>query len=259
LEEDQVTTIGKTLQRDALPNRTSVIPRASAAVPWILVLIFALSNIAILLFERVHDAAFDVVAAVVSVAGPGIANAMLARSATNAKTRAVEGSTKQLQAERAGLLTKNMALHAEVEAVKASKAALSKEHDALRATAAKRASAVNAMATRTSAVLATRSAEAVASLPVRAAPYVGIAALVSFTAVELKSDCNVAKALAELNVLHGNAPVDTGQVCAAISKVPSPQHAWDNVKTQAGTALRTAYDALESLANRLGLTPFMQH
>lgn len=198
-----------------------------------MVLILAFFNFATLLVERVHDLAFGVVASVASVAGQAIASAVLERSPTKAKARAVDGATKRLQAE--------------AESLRASKAALAKEHDALKAVTARRASAVKAVATRTTTVLATRSAEAVATLPARAAPYVGIAALIAFTGVELKADCEVARALAQLNTEHGNAPIDTGQVCAAIDKIPSAGQTWNSVKAGADSALRKTYETLERL------------
>jgi uncharacterized membrane protein len=74
----------------------------------------------------------------------------------------------------------------------------------------------------------------------------------------LKADCELARALAELNAEHENDPVDTGTICKAVEKVPSPQQAWSTVKAQASTGLRTTYDALESAASRLGLTVYTQ-
>lgn len=223
-------------------------------VSWILIFILTVSNLATLLSERVHAAAFGVLASVAAVAGQVATEAILARSPTKAKARAVEGATRQIQSERADLLTRNNALRAETEAVKASKAALVQERNALLTVAAKRAAAVRAVAARTSTILATRSAEAISTLPVRAAPYVGIGALVGFTTYELKADCDVAQALAALNDEHGNAPIDTGQVCAAIERVPSPRQTWDKVKARANSAMRTTYAAIESTANRVGLT-----
>jgi len=251
-------------------------------VPWLLVCLLGVSNISSLLSERFHNAAFGVLSGVLGVAGPTIADAMLTRSPTKAKARAVDSATKQLQgeradlfhknrslhaenetarasvrqlqSERADLLNKNRALHAESESVRASKAALAKEHEALQAVSAKRAKAVRAIATRTSSVLAARSVEALSTLPVRAAPYVGVTALVAFTSMELSSDCELAKALANLNAEHGNEPVDPGPVCKAVASVPSPSQAWNSVKARSSATLASSYDLLESTANRFGFT-----
>jgi hypothetical protein len=226
----------------------------SVVIPWALVFLLSLSNTSSLLSERFHNAAYGVLSNVLGIAGPAIADAMLSRSPTKARARAVDSATRQLQGERADLLNKNRALHAENEAVRASKAALAKEHHALRAVSAKRAAAVRAVATRTSSVLAARSAEAVSTLPLRAAPYIGIAALVGFTTMELKSDCELAKALADLNAEHGNEPVDSGQVCKVVESVPTPSQAWNSVKARSSATLNSTYDLLESTANQFGFT-----
>jgi len=247
MEGGKVTTAHRTSESDALLNRDSITRRTSAIVPWGMVLILTFFNFATLLVEQVHDLAFGVVASVASVAGQAISSAVLERSPTKAKARAVDGATKRLQVERADLLNRNKVVQAEAEALRASKAALAKEHNELMTVTARRASAVKAVATRTTTVLATRTAEAVATLPARAAPYVGVAALIAFTGVELKADCEVARALAELNAEHGNAPIDISQVCAAIDRVPSAGQTWNSVKAGADAALRKTYEALERI------------
>ena len=204
--------------------------------------------------EGVHGAAFGLLASIAGVAGDAVVDTLTARSPTKAKTRAIGDATRELQNERAGLHTTNRTLQAENEAIKASRASLAREHDALRTITAKRAAAVKAVATRTSIILAARSADAVSSLPMRAAPYIGIAALVGFTTVELKADCDLARSLADLNADHGNEPIDTGQICRAVDKVPSPQQAWTTVRSQASATLKTTYSTLESAATLLGLT-----
>lgn len=239
---------------DRLTNPRVGSNRVTLIVSLVLVFLLTLSNVATLLSERVHDAAFGILASVLGVAGQVAAESILARSPTKAKARAVDVATRQIQFERADLLRKNNVLRAETEAVKVGKAALVQERNGLLSVAAKRAATVRAVAARTSTILATRAAEAVSTLPVRAAPYVGIGALVGFTTYELKMDCDVARALAELNAEHGNAPIDTGQVCTAIDRVPSPRQTWDKVIAEANSALSTTYTAIESTAKRIGLT-----
>jgi len=217
-----------------------------------------ISNAATVLSERIHTATYDLVAAIASTAGPVIADAVLAHSTTRAKAKAINLETRRLQTESVELIAKNRALKREHEVIAESRAALAKEHEALRAITVKRASAVKTLATRTTSVLAARSAEAVSTLPVRAAPYVGIAALVAFTTWELKTDCDLAKDLAALNAEHGNETIDTGKVCGAIESVPSPQQAWNGVKSHSSIALKATYDNVESVAKRLGLTLYTQ-
>lgn len=228
----------------------------AAIAPWALVAVLFVTNLGTLVSERLHAAAFNALASIASIAGPAIADAVLSRSPMKAQAQAVTTATRQIRAERDELRTRNQLLHREHDELKASRAALAKEHDALRATAAKRASAVKAVATRTTSALASRSADAVASLPVRAAPYVGIAALVGFTTYELKADCEVARTLAELNVEHGNDPIDVGPVCMAVEQVPSPAQVWSSAKAQANSTLRTALETFESAASKLGLSVY---
>lgn len=217
---------------------------------WMLAGVLLACNVATLISEAIHETAFSALASVVGFAGKAAADAVLTRSPVQAKARATEKATRLLQAQHAELQAKHSKVVAEHEAAKASRAALAKEHDALRAVTAKRASAVKAFATRTTVTLSSRAASAITTLPASAAPYVGIAALVGFTTMELKSDCELARALVELNGQHGNEPVDPDPVCRAIEMVPSPQQAWAAVKLQASSTLRSAYDALEHGANR---------
>ena len=134
-------------------------------MPWALVFLLALVNLTTLLSDRIHDAAFSGVASVAAMAGPAIAETVVAHSPTMAKRRAVDGAAQKFEAERVALHTKNRALQAETEGLKVAKAALAKEHDALRALMSKRAAAVRALATRTTTVLEARSAEVIATLP----------------------------------------------------------------------------------------------
>jgi hypothetical protein len=144
-------------------------------------------------------------------------------------------------------------LQADVDAVKSSKAALGRDHDALKATTARRAAAVRDLSARTVTTLAGRAKDAIKTLPVRAAPYVGIAAAVSFTALDLKADCDLAKTIAQLSQEHGNAPVDTGEICKAADQVPSPQQAWSAIREGSGAAWLATSVAIEKLATSAGL------
>jgi hypothetical protein len=222
--------------------------------PWLLACLLFTSNLATLVNEKAHAFAFNALAVVASIAGDVVAGSVLHQSPTKTRARAIGEATLQVTRERDELQTRYQAVSKEHEAVKASRAALAKEHEVLRATAAKRASAVKSLATRSTTVLATRSTDAVSSLPLRAAPYIGIGALITFTTIELKADCALAKELAALNADHGNEPIDTGEVCRAVERVPSREQAWKLVRDSAGSAWRGTYEALEGAASRLGLS-----
>jgi len=209
-------------------------------------------NIATVVSSRAHNLAFDSVAAVASVVGENWAQRLLAQSPVKVASGTFERAITQLQGERNELHARNRALQAENEAIKTARATLAKEHEVLKVMTAKRAAAVKALTTRTYVILGHRSTEALATLPVRAAPYLGIAALVGFTAVELRSDCELARSLAALSVEHGNEALDTGQICQAMDKLPTPDSVWQTVKGQASTSLHIAYSTLERVVAQLG-------
>lgn len=131
---------------------------------------------------------------------------------------------------------------------------LIKENEELRATSERRAAAISVIAIEVTDILEKNARNVLATLGARLVPYVGIPVQISLTTIELKEDCDLATSLAELNAEHGNAPIDTEVICKAADMVPSPRQAWDQVKAQGNSALKTAYGALESTASMFGLS-----
>ena len=222
--------------------------RLAIFIPWMLVAVLVISNGTTLLSERVHAAAYGLVASVVQLAGAAAAYSMLSRSPAQTRARAVDRATRDLKTQNANYEARHRVLQADHTKLQNSKATLQKEHESLRTLTNERAAAVRNITTRTTVKLAARSAEAVASLPVRAVPYVGIAALVAFTAWEVTTDCELAHSLSDLAAEHENGLVDTDAVCKFVGEVPSADQAWSTVKSQANAMVKGAYTVIERYA-----------
>jgi len=226
----------------AFPSLKFVGGRLGLVFPWLLVFLLALSNLGVLMNQRVHAVAYDFLASAIQLGGESLAQRLLSRSPTAVRGKAVERATQTLRAHTAELEAQHKLLAADHARLKASHAALAEEHETLRATSLRRAASVRGVAARTTAKLAARSAEAVTTLPGRAVPYVGIVALVGFTVYEVKTDCEVARSLADLSLDYGNdEPIDTGTVCGYVQTVPTPGEAWNRVVEQANARLRGLY------------------
>ena len=219
-------------------------------LPWLLVILLLVFNGTTVLNERVNNAAYGVIAAIVGILGESVSQDILSRSPAYIRTKAVGRATVELRARNTELSAKHIALETEHTRLQANRVALAKEYDALRTSSMKRAVAVNNLAVRATTKLAVRTAEAVTSLPIRAVPYLGIAALVTFTTLEVNADCELARSLADLNVQHGNDPIDVGKICSYVGKVPSVDDAWNQAKSQASGVVKGAYGIIERSASR---------
>lgn len=122
------------------------------------------------------------------------------------------------------------------------------EHDreALKKASLKRAGAVRNIASRITRRMALRAGAAASELPIRAAPYIGIGALVTATALDIKSDCELAGVLNGLVLEHDEPPLDTNAVCQYADKIPAPAQLWGVVESRANTLLKPLYKAIRS-------------
>lgn len=211
------------------------------------------SNVATILSDQVHQKAFGLVERVVSLADETVASALLSRSTTQVRREDAERAALSLRVERDAIraerdlaLSRHRALEIENEKVKRAAAAAKAERDAVKALAAKRAATVQKIARNTTTRLAARSAESVTSLPLRAAPYVGIAVLLTTTGLELQADCDLAKSLADLNAEHANEPIDVGSICRRVNSVPTREQLWKDVKARASASQRVFYETLQA-------------
>lgn len=204
-----------------------------------------ISNGATLLDERVHLAAYSVLADVAGIAGNTVSQSVLKRSPTYVKAREVERATKALRLQHGELSAKHNSLTFEYGKLQASRNAIAKDLDIQKAASVGRAAAVKNLSMKTASKLAARASKAISSLPLRAVPYAGIAALVAYTAVEMKEDCDLVRSLDALNTEHNNAPIDTSPICSLSDKVPSVDDTWNQVKSQANGLLKNAYGMIE--------------
>ncbi|WP_141831570.1 hypothetical protein [Herbaspirillum sp. SJZ107] len=162
----------------------------------------------------------------------------LQRENSTAKAQKVEADNhlRTLQAEHTGLREKHIALE--------------KDRDALKAISVRRAKVVKTVADRISRNLAVHAGELITELPLRAAPYVGVATLVAGTAVDIKSDCELSRTLNDLVVEHQEAPLDTHAVCQYADKIPTATQVWTMAKSQADKLTVPVYQVVERLYRR---------
>lgn len=219
--------------------------RIYVVFPWILVVFLLILNGATVIDERVHLAAYGVIADMVGFAGNTVSQAVLRRSPTTVQARVVERATKELKLKNVELSARYSSLVIENGKLQTSKITLTKERDNLRALSARRAADVKNLSIRTASKLAARASKTITSMPMRAVPYAGIAALVTFTAIEMKEDCDLVRSLDVLNKDHENEPIDTNLICSYADKVPTMNDTWNQVKSKANGFLKNAYGVIE--------------
>jgi hypothetical protein len=244
---------------DATASPQVPAPTAKRRVPWaflsrfVLVASLIASNVATVVSDRVHQVAFDLFERVALLAGDAVADRLLSHSPTRLRRAEGERVARPLRAERDAIrverdlaLARRRALQLELDAAKATGAAAAVDRDAARAMAARRAAAVQKVARNATAKIATRSADTLATFPARAAPYVGVAALIGFTGYELKMDCELAQSLADLNIEHDNERIDVGPICRRVNQVSTFDQTLDTVKAKADVSQKAMYEALQA-------------
>lgn len=248
--------------------------RAIAILPWAVVAVLVFTNIAALLSERARSAALDILAPAVKAvsadaaglfpgqgdrgrpedvlqAATGMAgqDAMLVREleSTVARLRLENSDVKARKADAEERLVKLQAEHAGLQK---RHVVLETERDALKDMSVRRAKAVKTVANRISGKLAVHAGELIAELPVRAAPYVGVFALVTGTAYDIRSDCELARTLNGLVLEHQEAPLDTHAVCQYTDRIPGATQVWATVKKRSGSVTASVYQTVENLYPR---------
>jgi hypothetical protein len=164
--------------------------------------------------------------------------ARLQRQNSEIKAQKVEADNRfqKLQDEHTGLRNKHIALE--------------KEQSALKEISVRRANAVKTLADRISRKLALHAGELIAELPLRAAPYVGVFTLVTGTALDIRSDCELARTLNGLVLEYQEAPVDTHAVCQYTDRIPDATQVWNEAKRRAGSFAVPVYQRVERLYQR---------
>jgi len=175
-------------------------------------------------------------------------NAMLAKRARELESgiARLEDENSKVRARKAEVDSRLMKLHTEHGLLRDRQAALETERNALKAMSARRAKAVKNVADRITGKLAVNAGGLIAEMPVRAAPYVGVFALVTGTALEIRSDCELARTLNGLVLEHQEAPLDTHAVCQYADRIPAPDQVWTAVKKQSGSMAASVYQTIET-------------
>lgn len=110
---------------------------------------------------------------------------------------------------------------------------------------AKRTAALKRFQGSTAKRIARNLSVEIASLPERAVPILGVAALIGTAAYEIRSDCEL---MTELNLLaqeHDVAPANTSTVCGFV--VPTKEEVWSGVKAKASSFGHGIYESLAGL------------
>jgi len=269
------------LQNRPTAGRTGHMPlparRSIAVLPWILTAVLLITNACTLLSERGRSEGRAILSSVIPAAAGNATDFILGhgnRRELAAAAKTVSDLAKQnemLAAHRTKLKSAVIRLQRENSAVKAQKVAadnhllklqaehtglrdrhiaLEKDHRTLKDLSGRRAKAVKTVAERISRNLAIHAGELIAELPLRAAPYVGVFTLVTGTALDVMSDCELARALNGLVLEHKEAPLDTHAVCQYTDKIPPATHVWNTVKSKAGLLAVPVYQTIEKLYRR---------
>lgn len=248
--------------------------RPTAIVPWVVVAVLLLTNIVALLDGRVHSAAQAFFGPAISMmfgdptglfpddrrlgrSGRDVqsAESLARQNATLIKRgRQLESAITRLERENSEVKARKAATDGQLVKVQLQHATLRNAHSALEAersalknTLEMRGKAVKTVADRVSRKLAVQAGGLIAELPVRAAPYVGVLAIITGATLDIQSDCELARTLNGLVLEHQQAPLDTHAVCRYTDRIPSPEQLWTTVKKRSGTLAAPLLEAVEKL------------
>jgi len=248
-------------------------------LPWVLAIGLAITNIGTLLSEPAQSAGHAILVPAIKAVldnttwGPskrgeraGVVetaeelarkNRMLAErekklESTVAELRRENSVAKAQKVESDRRLVK---LEGEYTGLQSKYVALEKDRNALKELSVRRAKAVKTVADRISKKLAVHAGELIGELPLRAVPYVGVVALVAGTALDVSSDCDLARTLNGLVLEHQEAALDTHAVCQYIDKIPSPSQIWNATKSKPGVPAVPAVPALPAVPTIDRVTP----
>lgn len=204
------------------------------------------SNVMTLVSDTFHKAAYGALTTVASMAGDAVLSRLMARSPTAVVERRVADSTRQLRKDMLDLDVRHRDLETKHRA-------LQTLHTSLEVKSAKRSAAMKKFSLRTFRQVALNKERKIASLPARAVPYLGIAALVAVTGYELYSDCEMLKEINELSRENELGEADTTSVCGF--KVPSSEDLWRQVRNGSNSTLGAIYERLPALSPVAPPTP----
>jgi len=241
------------------------------ALPWILAAALVVTNMLTLLSERAYGAGQTALVPVIDTVlnnwlppSPHRKELKIAMEANRELSRqnrvlaerqrvkesalsALQRENKALKEQQINVENRFRKLESEHIQLQETRAAIEKDRDALKDDSAKRAKSVRTLANRITGKLAMQAGDIIAELPLRGAPYVGIFTLVAGTALDIQSDCELARTLNDLVIEHGEAPVDTNAVCQYADKIPKATEVWSTVQSRASSLVKPLYQAIERL------------
>lgn len=161
------------------------------------------SNVATLLFDQIHAAAFGVISNVLGAVLPDVIFSRVIGSSSTQKYRMLTKSNAELKANIA-----------EIQRI-----------------TAKRADVASGISRRVALRAARNAAKNVGSVAAEVVPVLGVAAMLALTASDLYDDCQTLKDMNELNVTFGQSKhVDEITVCGL--KVPGLSSGASEVSSQ---------------------------
>jgi hypothetical protein len=209
----------------AVPLAIHNSPVRSSSVVVILVLVatclfLVATNLATLMSERAHTAAYGGLKSALSMAVAETAlSRLLAASPTVRRAQTIDAATKTLRVEKAALAASTAALERRHSALDQSHRELTSKHSELIRKSATRAEAVKVASKRLAARAASSAARSFSTVGAKAIPVMGVSILVASVAWDLKDACDTLKDLNDVSAAFEHEPVNQAQVCGF--KVPS--------------------------------------
>jgi hypothetical protein len=171
------------------------------------------TNILTLVSRGFHETAYDLLAMGI---GAGAFSYLLANSPTAAARQLADANTQ-----------------------------LTRKHAALQARVSRRSAALKRFQMSTVKRIGRNVAVEVASLPERALPIIGVAALIGTTAYEIHSGCEMLKELNTVLAEHELEPANESSVCGIT--VPTTAQVWDGVKSRTFSIVHRIRERLTDL------------
>lgn len=204
-------------------------------------------NIATLINDKLHTAAFNVLGSVLGYTlGSAFTDQILSDSPTVIRRQDVEVKTNKLAKEK-------MELVKDKETLTKNNTALQEKHTKLKTESAKRSDAVQKASKRMASRTIAGATRNIASLPGEAIPVLGTALIIGVTTWDIYDFCENLKDLNELNAVFEHQLEDQDKVCGM--KVPTKEQVMDEVRENWEEAYRTAADQINQIEVTVPKTP----
>ena len=204
-------------------------------------------NIATLINDKLHTAAFNVLGSVLGdTLGSAFSDQILSDSPTVTRRHDVEVKTKKLTKEK-------MELVKDKDTLTKNNTALKEKYTKLKTESAKRSDAVQKASKRMAYRSTAGATRNIASLPGEAIPVLGTALIIGVTTWDIYDLCENLKYLNELNGVFEHQLEDLDKVCGM--KVPTKEHVMAEARENWQEAYRTAADQINQIKETVPKTP----